>query len=282
MARRSTSRSARPGSRATPTTRSCRASDVRAHQAYACRSSCSKPQLDVKETGEKVLVLCEGRDAAGKGGSIKRFMEHLNPRGARVVALGEARPISSAPSGTSSATSRILRAAARFVFMDRSWYNRAGVERVMGYCTPTQYLEFMREAPDLERMLVNSGIRLVKLWFSVSREEQARGSPRAERPGAPVEAVAAPTSPSLDKWDELHRGQGGDVLLHRHRRRTVDRHQEQRQEARPARGVPCGARPGRLPQQGRRDRRRARPADRRAGVAHLRAGRAHRARASRL
>ena len=130
-----------------------------------------KMQLWVKETGQKVLVIFEGRDAAGKGGAIKRFNEPLNPRGARIVALEKPteeessqwyfqRYIQHLPSG------------GEIVMMDRSWYNRAGVERVMGFCTPQQYLEFMRDTPDLERMLVNSGIYLTKLWFSVSQREQ--------------------------------------------------------------------------------------------------------------
>ena len=159
-----------------------------------------KLQLHVKETGQKVLVICEGRDAAGKGGAIKRFMEHLNPRGARVVALEKPtdlertqwyfqRYIQHLPSG------------GELVFMDRSWYNRAGVERVMGYCTPQQYLEFMREAPELERMLVNSGTHLVKMWFSVSREEQLARF--ASRQNDPVRQwKLSPTDlASLDKWD---------------------------------------------------------------------------------
>ena len=159
-----------------------------------------KYQLHVKETGSKVLVICEGRDAAGKGGAIKRFMEHLNPRGARVVALEKPtqieltqwyfqRYIQHLPSG------------GEIVFMDRSWYNRAGVERVMSYCTPVQYLTFMREAPEFERMIVNSGIRLVKLWFSVSREEQAARF--AARQNDPVRRwKLSPTDlASRDKWD---------------------------------------------------------------------------------
>ncbi len=159
-----------------------------------------KLQLHVKETGSKVLVICEGRDAAGKGGAIKRFMEHLNPRGARVVALEKPtdlertqwyfqRYVAHLPSG------------GEVVFMDRSWYNRAGVERVMGYCTPTEYLEFMREAPEFERMLVNSGIHLFKLWFSVSQSEQATRF--ASRQNDPVRQwKLSPTDlASRDKWD---------------------------------------------------------------------------------
>ncbi|RIK41918.1 MAG: polyphosphate kinase 2 [Chloroflexi bacterium] len=132
-----------------------------------------KVQNWVKETGEKLVVIFEGRDAAGKGGAIKRFMEYLNPRGARVVALGT-------PNETERGQWYFQRYIAQLptsgeiVFFDRSWYNRAGVERVFNFCTPVEYLEFMRQAPELERMLVNSGIRLFKLYFSVSRAEQVR------------------------------------------------------------------------------------------------------------
>ncbi len=132
-----------------------------------------KAQNWVKDTGQKVVILFEGRDAAGKGGTIKRFMEHLNPRIARVVALpkpGEKergqwyfqRYIEQLPT------------KGEMVLFDRSWYNRAGVERVMGFCTRLEYLEFMRQTPSLERMLVDSGIMLYKYWFSVTRNEQRR------------------------------------------------------------------------------------------------------------
>lgn len=159
-----------------------------------------KLQLHVKETGAKVLVICEGRDAAGKGGAIKRFMEHLNPRGARVVALEKPTEVET----TQWYFQRYIQhlpSGGEIVFMDRSWYNRAGVERVMGYCTPQQYLEFMREAPELERMLVNSGIILVKMWFSVSQAEQfARFSSRQNDPVR--QWKLSPTDlASLDKWD---------------------------------------------------------------------------------
>jgi polyphosphate kinase 2 len=160
-----------------------------------------KLQNWVKETGERIIVLFEGRDAAGKGGTIKRFMEHLNPRGARVVALEKPnerertqwyfqRYIENLPAG------------GEIVFFDRSWYNRAGVERVMGFCSPNDYLEFMRQCPDLERMLVRSGIRLFKFWFSVTREEQlhrfqSRGNdPLKQWKLSPIDKA------SLDKWDD--------------------------------------------------------------------------------
>ena len=126
-----------------------------------------KLQLWAKSTGQKILIIFEGRDAAGKGGSIKRFTEHLNPRGARVVALEKPTDIEQ----TQWYFQRYIKhlpSGGEIVLMDRSWYNRAGVERVMGYCTQAQYFEFMREVPDLERMLVNSGIHIIKFWFSVT------------------------------------------------------------------------------------------------------------------
>lgn len=163
-----------------------------------------KLQRWVKDTDQKILLIFEGRDAAGKGGSIKRFTEHLNPRGSRVVALEKPteveqtqwyfqRYIQHLPSG------------GEIVMMDRSWYNRAGVERVMGYCTSQQYYEFMREAPELERMLVNSGIHLVKFWFSVTRAEQlARFESRRTDPVR--QWKLSPTDlASLDKWDDYTR-----------------------------------------------------------------------------
>jgi polyphosphate kinase len=130
-----------------------------------------KLQNWIKESGERLVVLFEGRDAAGKGGTIKRFMEHLNPRGATVVALEKPSEREQSQWYFQRYVSH-LPAAGEIVLFDRSWYNRAGVERVMGYCTHAQYLEFMRQAPEFERMLVRSGIHLVKLWFSVSRREQ--------------------------------------------------------------------------------------------------------------
>jgi len=159
-----------------------------------------KAQHWVKESGGKVVVLFEGRDAAGKGGAIKRFMEHLNPRGARVVALEK-------PSDRERGEwyfqryVRHLPASGEIVLFDRSWYNRAGVERVMGFCSGSEYLEFMRQCPELERMLVRSGIRLFKYWFSVSQEEQSsrfasrRGDPLKQWKISPIDLA------SLDKWD---------------------------------------------------------------------------------
>ena len=132
-----------------------------------------KMQAWVKEAGERIVLLFEGRDAAGKGGTIQRFTENLNPRGAKVVALAK-------PSDTERGQWYFQRyieklpTKGEIVFFDRSWYNRAGVEHVMGFCSPHEYLEFMRQAPEFERMMVRSGIRLYKFWFSVSREEQLR------------------------------------------------------------------------------------------------------------
>ncbi|SEH48222.1 polyphosphate kinase 2, PA0141 family [Mycolicibacterium rutilum] len=124
-----------------------------------------------KRTGARHVILFEGRDAAGKGGSIQRFMEHLNPRGARVVALEK--PTEEEKSQWYfQRYVRHLPTGGEMVLFDRSWYNRAGVERVMGFCTPEQHAEFMRQAPAFEEMLVNSGIHLTKFWFSVSPCEQ--------------------------------------------------------------------------------------------------------------
>ena len=132
-----------------------------------------KVQNWVKDTGQRILCIFEGRDAAGKGGTIKRFTEHLNPRGSRVVALEK-------PSEEERGQwyfqryAKQLPTRGEIVFFDRSWYNRAGVERVMGFCSPAEYMEFMRQVPEFERMLVRSGIHVFKFWFSVSREEQLR------------------------------------------------------------------------------------------------------------
>ncbi|BAH49599.1 polyphosphate kinase 2 [Rhodococcus opacus] len=159
-----------------------------------------KFQAWVKENGEKVVIIFEGRDAAGKGGAIKRFTEHLNPRGARVVAL-EKPTERERTQWYFQRYVQHLPAGGEIVMMDRSWYNRAGVERVMGYCTPNEYLEFTRSAPEFERMLVQSGIHIIKFWFSVGREEQhARFVSRSTDPVK--QWKLSPTDlASLDKWD---------------------------------------------------------------------------------
>ena len=139
-----------------------------------------KVQSWVKENNERVVILFEGRDAAGKGGTIKRFMEHLNPRGARIVALEKAQRPRTEPVVLPALHPEpaIWR---RNGFFDRSWYNRAGVERVMGFCTPNEYLEFMRQTPDLERMLVRSGIRLSSSGFPSPRKSSSLASNHARR-----------------------------------------------------------------------------------------------------
>ncbi len=160
-----------------------------------------KVQLWAQEKGERFVLIFEGRDAAGKGGTIKRFTEHLNPRLARVVALNK-------PSQQELGQwyfqryVRGLPTSGEMVFYDRSWYNRAGVERVMGFCGANDYLEFMRQTPDLERMLTRSGIRLYKYWFSVTQDEQkSRFDSRSLDPLkrwklSPIDKA------SLDKWDD--------------------------------------------------------------------------------
>jgi polyphosphate kinase len=159
-----------------------------------------KLQNWVKSVGEQIVIVFEGRDAAGKGGTIKRFTEHLNPRGATVVAL--AKP--SEREQTQWYFQRYapnLPAAGEIVMFDRSWYNRAGVERVMGFCTDEEYWEFMREAPEFEQMLIRSGLHLTKFWFSVTRSEQRtrfiirRVDPVRQWKLSPMDIE------SLDKWD---------------------------------------------------------------------------------
>jgi polyphosphate kinase 2 len=160
-----------------------------------------KLQQYIKETGRRLVIIFEGRDAAGKGGTIKRFMEHLNPRGASVVALEKPSPRESCQ-WYFQRYIKFLPAAGEIVLFDRSWYNRAGVERVMGFCDRVEYLEFMRQTPELERMLVRSQIRLVKFWFSVSRAEQRTRF--AIRQVDPVRQwkLSPMDLESLDRWDD--------------------------------------------------------------------------------
>ena len=160
-----------------------------------------KVQHWIQDTGQKVVMLFEGRDAAGKGGTIKRFTEHLNPRAARVVALNK-------PTDEERGQwffqryIKHLPTEGEIVLYDRSWYNRAGVERVMNFCKPADYLEFMRQTPEFERMLTRSGIHLFKFWFSVTRDEQrARFDSRKTDPLkqwklSPIDRA------SLNKWDD--------------------------------------------------------------------------------
>jgi len=132
-----------------------------------------KLQNHVKEQGLKVLMIFEGRDAAGKGGTIKRITEHLNPRGARVVALEKPSDIETSQWYFQRYT-QYLPSAGEIVLFDRSWYNRGGVEPVMGFCTTVEHHEFLKEVPEFEQMLVKSGIILMKFYFSVSKKEQAK------------------------------------------------------------------------------------------------------------
>ena len=170
-------------------------------QKYRLQVELLKLQAWVKETGQKVIILFEGRDAAGKGGTIKRFMEHLNPRGARVVALEKPSEIERGQWYFQRYVQH-LPTAGEIVLMDRSWYNRAGVERVMGFCSNAEYSEFMRQAPEFERMLVRNGTHLIKFWFSVSREEQRRRF--KERKVHPLKQwkLSPIDMASLDRWDD--------------------------------------------------------------------------------
>jgi polyphosphate kinase len=171
------------------------------HEKAALQVELLKVQHWIEDTGQKIVILFEGRDAAGKGGTIKRFMEHLNPRAARVVALNK-------PTDEERGQwffqryIKHLPTSGEIVLYDRSWYNRAGVERVMDFCKPNEDLEFMRQTPDLERMLTRSGVQLYKYWFSVTREEQrARFASRETDPLkqwklSPIDRA------SLNKWDD--------------------------------------------------------------------------------
>ena len=160
-----------------------------------------KVQHWAQETGQKFVMLFEGRDAAGKGGTIKRFTEHLNPRSARVVALNK-------PTDEEKGQWFFQRyidhlpTSGEMVLYDRSWYNRAGVERVMGFCEPNEYLEFMRQTPDLEQMLVRSGIRLYKYWFSVTQTEQRRRFASRETDPLKQWKLSPIDKASLDKWED--------------------------------------------------------------------------------
>ena len=170
------------------------------HEKYRLQVELLKLQAWVRKTGARVVILFEGRDAAGKGGTIKRFMEHLNPRGARIVAL-EKPTEQERGQWYFQRYVQHLPTRGEIVLFDRSWYNRAGVEHVMGFCTPEEYTEFMRQAPEFERNLVRSGIHLVKFWFSVSRDEQRRRfkerrvHPLKQWKLSPIDLA------SLDMWD---------------------------------------------------------------------------------
>ena len=173
-------------------------------QKYRLQVELLKLQAWVKHTGQRVVILFEGRDAAGKGGTIKRFMEHLNPRGARVVALERPSEVERGQWYFQRYVEH-LPTRGEIVLFDRSWYNRAGVERVMGFCSEAEYDEFLREVPEFERQLVRSGVRVVKFWFSVSKAEQRRRF--KERRAHPLKQwkLSPVDMASLDKWDDYTR-----------------------------------------------------------------------------
>jgi len=160
-----------------------------------------KMQSWVKDTKQRIVIIFEGRDAAGKGGTIKRFMEHLNPRGAHVVALEKP----SAHERNQWYFQRYIQhlpSKGEIILFDRSWYNRAGVEKVMGYCSDQEYLEFLRQTPDFERMLVNSGIKVFKYWFSASRTEQFRRFKSRKKDPLKQWKLSPVDLASLARWDD--------------------------------------------------------------------------------
>ncbi|MGI9578248.1 MAG: polyphosphate kinase 2 [Microthrixaceae bacterium] len=171
-----------------------------------------KLQRHVKQSGERMVLLFEGRDAAGKGGAIRRFTENINPRGARTVALTK-------PNDTERGQWYFQRYVSHLptrgeiVFFDRSWYNRAGVEIVMGFCTPQEYGEFFRQGPGFERSVVESGTHLFKFWFTVSRQnqlgrfERRKTDPLRQWKFSPVDEA------SLGKWDEYTKARDA-MLIH--------------------------------------------------------------------
>lgn len=181
-------------------------------QKYLLQIELLKFQYWVQETGHRAVIVFEGRDAAGKGSTIKRFMEHLNPRAARVVALNK-------PSDRESGQWYFQRyvqhlpTAGEIVMFDRSWYNRAGVERVMGFCSDDEYEVFMQQVPQFEKMLVDSGTSLTKFWFSVSQTEQRTRF--ALRQLDPVRRwkLSPMDLESLGRWDDYTAAK--DEMFHR-------------------------------------------------------------------
>ncbi|MBK9038034.1 MAG: polyphosphate kinase 2 [Bdellovibrionales bacterium] len=170
-------------------------------QKFLLQVELLKLQAWVKETGQRLVILFEGRDAAGKGGTIKRFMEHLNPRGARVVAL-EKPTQQERGQWYFQRYVEHLPTNGEIVMFDRSWYNRSGVEHVMGFCDGNEYQLFLRQSPEFERMLISNGMHLIKFWFSVSRQEQKRRFKERERHPLKQWKLSPVDMASLDKWDE--------------------------------------------------------------------------------
>ncbi|MCK5903121.1 MAG: polyphosphate kinase 2 [Cocleimonas sp.] len=169
-------------------------------EKYLLQIELLKVQKWVHDTNKKIVCIFEGRDAAGKGGTIKRFTEHLNPRAARVIALEK-------PNEREQGQwyfqryIKHLPTKGEMILFDRSWYNRAGVEKVMGFCTEKEHLEFMRQAPVFERMLVNSDTILFKYWFSVTRQEQLRRFHSRKHDPLKQWKLSPIDVQSLDKWD---------------------------------------------------------------------------------
>ena len=192
-----------------------------------------KLQEWTRQTGARILVIFEGRDAAGKGGAIKRITEYLNPRVARIVAL----PTPAERERGQWYYQRYiahLPSKGEIVLFDRSWYNRAGVEKVMGFCTPKEYDRFMLQTPIFEQMLIDDGIMLRKYWFSVSDNEQLRRF--KSRHSDPVRRwkLSPMDMESINRWEDLLTRQGRDDGPHRHRDQPVVRGGVRHQEARPA------------------------------------------------
>lgn len=173
-----------------------------------------KMQNWVKETKQRVVIIFEGRDAAGKGGTIKRFMEHLNPRGAHVIALEKP----NARERNQWYFQRYIQhlpSKGEIILFDRSWYNRAGVEKVMGFCSDQEYLEFLRQTPDLERMLVNSGIIVFKYWFSASRTEQFNRFKSRQKDPLKHWKLSPIDMASLERWDDYSKAKD-NMMFHTH------------------------------------------------------------------
>lgn len=171
-----------------------------------------KMQSWVKDTKQRIVILFEGRDAAGKGGTIKRFMEHLNPRGAHVVALEKP----NARERNQWYFQRYIQhlpSKGEIILFDRSWYNRAGVEKVMGFCSDQEYLEFLRQTPELERMLVNSGIIVFKYWFSASRTEQFNRFKSRQKDPLKQWKLSPIDMASLEKWDDYSKAKN-DMMFY--------------------------------------------------------------------
>ena len=181
-----------------------------------------KLQRWIKESGQKLVMVFEGRDAAGKGGTIKRFTEHLNPRGARVVAL-ETPTESERGQWYFQRYIKHLPTAGEIVFFDRSWYNRAGVEKVMGFCDMQQYQTFIGEVSAFEKMLVDSGIKLIKFWFSVSREEQIRRFVARSKDPLKQWKLSPMDVASLGRWREYTEAKEWMFPPYRCRAQSLDR-----------------------------------------------------------